>query len=328
MRSRRALRWSCYINCGNLWTIINLSIKTNSYKIILIAALAVCLACDKAHADFTFAAFGDTPYTEDEEVRFPSMIAEMNREKLAFVIHVGDFKSGWSPCTDALFLLRRDQFAWFQHPLIYTPGDNEWTDCWRSSFAPAATRDPLERLQKLRSLFFTDNYSLGQNKLLLARQSAAYPEHARWEYEGIVFATLNVPGGNNRRMPEEFAARGKATEGWVTAAFVEARAHARRAVVLVMQANPFGGDGRVDSPYASLMNTIRRETVNFNGEVLLIHGDSHRYRMDQPLPDPHTKHALRNFTRLEVFGYPFMNWVRVAVAQRDGKITFSPSPGN
>ena len=72
---------------------------------------------------------------------------------------------------------------------------------------------------------------------------------------------------------------------------------------------------------------MTQETVNFSGEVLLIHGDSHRYRFDQPLLDPRTKHALPNFTRLEVFGYPFMNWVRVRVAQRDGKVTFSASPG-
>ncbi len=302
-----------------------ISIKTNTY--ISIAAVLLCIVYGSARADFTFAAFGDTPYTEDEEARFPSMIVEINREKLAFVIHVGDFKSGWSACTDTLFELRRDQFSWFQHPLIYTPGDNEWTDCWRPSFASRATRDPLERLQKLRSLFFADDYSLGREKRLLARQSAAYPENARWEHDGVVFATLNVPGGNNLRMPEEFAARGKANDAWVTAAFGAARAQGRRALVLAMQANPFGGDGRVESPYAGLMAVITRETVNFNGEVLLIHGDSHRYRMDQPLPDPRTKHALRNFTRLEVHGYPFMNWVRVRVAQRDGKVTFSASPG-
>ena len=302
-----------------------ISIKSNTY--LFIATLLLCLACSGTRADFTFAAFGDTPYTDDEEARFPSMIVEINREKLAFVIHVGDFKSGWSACTDALFELRRDQFAWFQHPLIYTPGDNEWTDCWRPSFAARTTRDPLERLQKLRSLFFTDTYSLGKEKLLLTRQGAAYPENARWEHDGVVFATLNVPGGNNLRMPAEFAARSVANDAWVTAAFGAARTQARGALVVVMQANPFGRDGRVDAAYAGLMATITRETVNFNGDVLLIHGDSHRYRMDQPLPDPRTKHALRNFTRLEVHGYPFMNWVRVRVTHRDGKVTFSASPG-
>ena len=308
---------------------LNKRLKTISYNMPLLARLfavvIICVVSQSARAEFTFAAFGDTPYTEDEESRFVGMIAEINREPLAFALHVGDFKSGWSPCTDALFTQRRDWFALFHQPLIYTPGDNEWTDCHR---ALGAARDPLERLQKLRSLFFADDYSLGQRKITLARQSAAYPENARWEHQGIVFATLNVPGSsNNARMPNELAARGKANDAWITNTYAHARAQSRRAVVLVMQADPFAGDGRVSRHYTDLMNAITRETMNFNGEVLLIHGDTHRYRFDQPLMDPRTQQALRNFTRLEVFGYPLVNWVRVRVGQRDGKVTFLASPG-
>jgi hypothetical protein len=162
--------------------------------------LALGVACAQgAAADFTFATLGDTPYSDEEEKQFIGMIAEINRAQPAFVLHVGDFKSSWSPCSDALFQLRREQFALFHSALIYTPGDNEWSDCWKPL---GAARDPLERLQKLRKLFFADGYSLGQNRIALARQSAAYPEHARWAHQGILFATLNVPGGNNNmRMP-------------------------------------------------------------------------------------------------------------------------------
>ena len=309
----------------------NLSIKSICYKntwrtkLLAVLMLWLGIAGPSAGADFTFVAFGDTPYTEDEEPRFVSMIAEINREQPAFSIHVGDFKSGWSPCTNALFLQRRDWFALFHQPLIFTPGDNEWTDCHR---AFGATHDPLERLHKLRSLFFFDLYSLGQQKIALTRQSTAYPENARWKHQGIVFATLNVPGSaNNQRMPAELAARTKANEAWISRTFDAAREQSSRAVVLALQANPFG-DNSKDGPYASLLHAITRETVNFNGEVLLIHGDTHRYRMDQPLADPRGRSTLRNFTRLEVFGYPFVNWVRVRVSQRDGKATFTPSPGS
>lgn len=290
------------------------------------SALIFCIVAQSTRADFTFAAFGDTPYIEDEDSRFIGLIAEINREAPAFSVHIGDFKSGGSPCTDILFMQRREWFALFHQPLIYTPGDNEWTDCHR---ALGARYEPLERLQKLRTLFFSDNYSLGQRKVTLTRQSTAYPEHARWEHEDIVFATLNVPGGNNNvRMPDELAARGKITEVWVTGTFALARAQSRSAVVIAMQANPLGRDGRVGSHYASLMNTITSESMNFKGEVLLIHGDTHHYRMDQPFMDPRTNRALLNLTRLEVFGYPFVNWVRVRVTQRDGKVTFSSSPGS
>jgi hypothetical protein len=296
------------------------------------ASFIVCVvsfACTNAHADFTFAAYGDTPYTEEEERQHINLIGELNREPLAFVLHVGDFKSGWAPCTDALYLQRRDEFAMVHHALIYTPGDNEWTDCWRGARRFGTTHDPLERLQKLRSLFFADAYSLGLRRIALTRQSAAYPEHARWAHEGVLFATLNVPGsGNNARMPAESAPRGQAIDAWIAGTFAIARAEARRAVVLVFHANPFSHHGGVIPPYRNLMTAIAQETLNFSGEVLLIHGDTHRYRVDQPLVNPQTKQALKNFTRIEVFGYPYVDWVRVRVSERGGRTIFTASPGN
>ena len=287
--------------------------------------LAIVTAASGAHGDFTFAALGDTPYVEDEESRFVGMIAEINHEKPAFTLHVGDFKSGWSPCSDALYQLRREQFALFHQPLVYTPGDNEWSDCWRSL---GAARDPLERLQKLRSLFFADTFSLGQQKIALSRQSAAYPEHARWTHEGIVFATLNVPGGNNNmRMPTEYAAREKALLDWLATTFRLARTQRHRAVVIVMQANPFIRSVVLKNGYAPLLQALAEAAQAFGGEVLLIHGDTHRFRVDRPLLDRRSGRPLPNVTRLEVFGYPFVNWVRVRVSQRDGKVIFDATPG-
>lgn len=300
--------------------------KKRSLQWITRLALALALAAHNlAQADFTFAAFGDTPYTDEDEARFISLIAEINREAPAFTLHVGDFKSGWSPCSDALFALRREQFALFHQPLIYVPGDNEWSDCWR---APGAARDPLERLQKLRSLFFAGRHSLGQQRIALTRQSAAYPEHARWVHQGILFATLNVPGGgNNRRMPRERAAREKALLEWLAGTFARARTQAHRALVLAMQANPFvHGAGRT-SDYEALLHALAREAQTFAGEVLLIHGDTHRYRLDQPLMRPGTAQPVANVTRLEVFGYPSVNWVRVRVTRRNGKVAFEATPG-
>ena len=99
----------------------------------LIAALALwwTLAAPVAAAQFTFAALGDTPYNAEEEARFVPLIAELNSNDLAFVIHIGDFKSGWSDCDDGLYRERREWFSLSHHPIIYVPGDNDWTDCWR-----------------------------------------------------------------------------------------------------------------------------------------------------------------------------------------------------
>lgn len=291
----------------------------------LVAALLPGIARASA-AEFSFAALGDAPYTESEEAPFLNVIAAINRARPAFTIHVGDFKSGWSPCTDDVYEKRREWFGLFHQPLIYTPGDNEWTDCRR---APGAARDPLERLQRLRQMFFADNHALGQQKLLLARQHANFPEHAQWRHEGVLFATLNVPGGdNNARMPHESAARGRMLEAWIGHAFDTARTQRLGAVVLAMQANPWSIAGNVKKQYGALITTLTRETLRYDGDVLLIHGDTHRHRIDKPLVDPRTQQPVANFTRIEVFGSPVVNWVRITVRRENGRARFEAAPGN
>jgi hypothetical protein len=290
--------------------------------------LLLCLIGHAGAQNFTFAAFGDAPYVESEEARFINTFAEMNRAPLAFAIHVGDFKSGWSPCTDALFLRRRDEFALLRHPLIYVPGDNEWTDCWRAPGVSGAEGDPLQRLQQLRRLFFAGDYSLGQRRIALERQNTTYPEHARWAHDGVLFATLNVPGGgNNARLPRESAARTAMVVAWVSDTFRTARAQSHSAVVLAMQANPWTFGGNIRKNYSAIMTAIAHETQHFEGEVLLIHGDSHRHRIDEPLINPRTGYPFRNFTRIEVFGSPVVNWVRVQVSRQNGKTAFSVTSG-
>lgn len=293
---------------------------------VLWAAVAVAAA-----ADFTFAALGDTPYSAEEEAGFIAMMAALNHEPLAFVVHVGDFKNGHSDCSDAVFLQRKQWFELSHHPFIYVPGDNEWTDCWR----PAAGRyRPLERLRKLRELFFAEASSLGQRTLELVRQveakpAHAYPEHARWVHGGLVFATLNVPGSDNNlaRDPVEFRARDAAVRDWISQAFRLAREQRLAGAVLMMQANPWitGTPGQGFSP---LLETLTAETLEFAGAVLLIHGDTHHFRVDHPLLNPDTRRPLANFTRIEVFGSPFVNWVRIRVRTNAGSVRFEVTPGS
>ena len=290
-------------------------------------ALCFAFASDLAAAEFTFAVFGDTPYSREEEARFPDLIAEMNREPLAFVAHVGDFKAAWMRCDDELYLLRRAWFELSHPPFVFVPGDNEWTDCWRFS---AGRYDPLERLRKLREIFHRGEESLGQRRIRLARQSAEYPEHARWRHGEVQFVTLNVPGGANnaRRMPEEFRDRNAAAIQWLGEAFRLAREDGSGAVVVLMQANPWASPTSHYFGYRELLAALARETREYRGEVLLVHGDTHRHRVDRPLRDPAGSAPLANFTRVEVFGYPTMNWVRIRVGEEAGRVRFEVTPGN
>jgi hypothetical protein len=294
-----------------------------------IAGLALCaaLAGDLAAAEFTFGALGDTPYTWFEETHFPGLLEGMSREDLAFVVHVGDFKSARAPCSDELFRQRREWLDLVRHPLIFVPGDNEWADC---HILPAGGYEPLERLAKLRELFFRDEESLGLRRIRLARQLPDYPEHARWRHGEVLFVTLNVPGNANnaRHMPEEFRSRSAALAWWLEQSFSLARASRLPAVVLFMQANPWAAPTARYFGYRELLATLAKEALGFDGEVLLVHGDTHRFRVDSPLLDPATGAPVENFTRVEVFGSPGMNWVRVRVIDGAARIGFEVTPGN
>jgi hypothetical protein len=290
-------------------------------------ALGIALAGDLPAADFTFGALGDTPYTWLEERHFPGLLTDMGREDLAFVVHVGDFKSARAACSDEIFQQRRQWFDLVRHPFVFVPGDNDWTDC---RGLQAGGYDPLERLAKLRELFSSGEASLGQRRMRLTRQLPAYPEHARWRHGNTLFVTLNVPGdaNNARRMPEEFRSRSAAVAGWLTQSFDLARRERLPAIVLFMQANPWASPSSRYYGYRGLLAALAEESLGFNGEVLLVHGDTHRYRVDAPLRDPATGAPVVNFTRVEVFGSPGMNWVRIRVTDDGGRVSFEVTPGS
>jgi len=297
------------------------------FKLICGVALWAALHGGAVAADFTFGALGDTPYTWFEETHFPDLLAGMSNEDLAFVVHVGDFKAARARCSDELFRQRREWFDLVRHPFVFVPGDNEWTDCHGFQ---AGGYDPLERLAKLRELFSRGEESLGQRRIRLARQSPDYPEHARWRHRDVLFMTLNVPGNANnaRHMPEEFRSRSAAVARWLEQSFNLARADRLRAVVIFMQANPWVSPTNRYFGYRELLATMARETLGFDGEVLLVHGETHRFRVDGPLRDPATGAPVANFTRVEVFGSPGMNWVRIRVIEDAERVGFEVTPGN
>lgn len=273
-----------------------------------------------------FALIGDVPYDEIQaRVYFPNVIAEINASDLAFVVHDGDIKSGSTPCTDESFERVKAQFQTIRHPLIYAFGDNEWTDCDRiatNSFAP------MERLSKLRELFTGGDQSLGQRTITLERQGAnprfaAYRENVRWSTGEVVFATLNVPGDRNHFGAPEFRARNAANIAWIREAFAVARSQSARGVMLVMQANPhfdLAATNVLRRGFNEMLGVIEEETVAFQKPVVLVHGDSHYFRIDQPLVGSKSRRRIENFTRVETFGNPDVHWVWAVIDSRDPNV--------
>jgi len=302
-----------------------------------LAAVALLIAgCASApDADFSFALIGDLGYTPAQEPLVDNVLGEINATPLAFVAHDGDLGSPPNgSCTNELWARRLAQFQASVNPLIYTPGDNEWTDCHAAEGAPGY--EPLERLGALRTIFFSTAGSLGQRTIPLVRQ-AGYPENARWTHGDVTFITLHVVGSNNNRgrTPEgdaEYAARNAADIAWLREGFAAARAS--RAIMIIQQANIFpdfppfpGGGPKEPSGFTELREALEQEAIAYRKPVVLVHGDSHYFRIDKPLGFRRVRGAaatpqLENFTRVETFGAPNHHWVQ-AYVRRDDPNVFS-----
>ena len=278
-------------------------------------AYVLLLICSLAQAEtWRFGLIGDVPYSDFERQELPPMIQSINDQNVDLIAHIGDFKNGKERCDDNLFDDRYRLFNASRASFIFVPGDNEWTDCERLS---NGAYDPIERLNKLRHLFWKDNLSLGQKKLNLERQSGAYPEHSRFRLGPVLFVTLNLPGGTNNfgltQIPSpEFKARNPIVLAWLKESFALARREKMAGIVLLFQANPgfkHFAQGLAHQGYRDFLEKLYEETQNFSGQVVAVHGDSHISRIDHPLRDAQGK-ALPNFTRVETFGYPIMGWTR------------------
>lgn len=284
------------------------------------------------NARYDFALIGDMPYAPFSATNdFPHLMRALNRTRLAFVIHDGDIKSGAAPCTDEILEHRLQLFQSIRHPFILVFGDNEWTDCGNEAKKdlPGGAREPQEVLTKLRELYCPGNHSLGQRRLQLQRQSddpefPEYRENVRWIYGGVLYVGLNLPGsGNNVDDPAEFLPRQRANLAWTTQSFEEAKRRNLRAVMLVIQANP-KFEEKPDHPSRSGFNEflklLEKETIAFEKPVVLVHGDSHYFRIDKPMISSRSGRRVENFTRVETFGNPDAHWLRVSVDWRDPNV--------
>ena len=318
----------------------------------------------------TVAVFGDWPYNDLLLANSKLLVNSINADRsVEAVIHVGDIHSGSQPCTSAGILPRwrrpipagtRRCFQVFQQiwsPFIYTPGDNEWTDCHKAK--QFASGDPLKEIVAVRGLFFSrPGVTLGLNEKDVLSQAqhfdplhpddAQYVENVMWQQSGVVFVTLNLPGSNNDMAPwtgsfanpaaqaQEVATRTAADIRWLEKAFDLAGTSRARAVVILQQADMWdpaqlasGGDGLTG--YTPYVRRLADLVVQFDRPVLLFNGDSHLYEADQPLADPnsatgviHGTQAVLNLTRITVQGSTNApaEWLRLTIDTRRNPATF------
>lgn len=299
---------------------------------VLLSVLVMLLFFSNGNAQnvqkekFTFSVFGDLPYyLPDDFPRFENLIKQLNTVPSSFNIHVGDFKSSSTPCSDDAFLKMKNYFGTFKKPLIYTPGDNEWTDCHKKD---AGAFKPEERLDQIRRMFFSSPESFGIEKLPLISQSSMpsfkkFVENNRWDYGKIAFATFHAVGSNNNFLPsntttfnQEFYERDAANVAWIKEVFKKAKENQMAGIVLSTQADMFGENKDLGeaSGFINIVKTLKEESMAFGKPVLLINGDSHRFLIDKPiLQDKKNRKTLMNFTRLQGFGESDMHAVTVNI---------------
>ena len=305
-----------------------------------------------AQSQFSFAAIGDVPYEPvlaGQQVypvpAYEKLIAHINSDaSIDFTVHIGDIKAGNTLCEDNVYVNNFGYFNSFHNPVIFTPGDNEWTDCHRANNGGL---NPLERLDLIRLLFFDSNKSLGQNPIPLFKDLAPYVENSLWRLRPAMFVTVHQPGSNNNRnrttgtfqdpTDSEYTARNASNMAFLDSVLHMAHYNPQvKAVVIASQANPFErfiepNQGYTVSGYGDFIGRLRTfVAAHPDKNVLYIGGDTHTPRVDHPLTDVYPSPTqltpagtpYPNFTRLEVYAQTvaFTKWYKVTVDPEGGVV--------
>lgn len=303
----------------------------------LILALSAFVTAAQANpnpASFSFALIGDQPYNDFFEPATTKLIQIIGQDTgVQWILHIGDIKGGNEPCSNNLLKRRISQMQQSEKPLVYVPGDNEWTDCHRPS---NGNFDTQERLKFLRQKVFSQPHSLGRTNFSVRRQTShPYPEHLMWTQGSTLFLSLNIPGSNNdllnpksrktsaKRVKQLFEARAQAIDAWLgeAEALFERESTRPTETVIAIQGNPIDGSGGsstnpVKNGYAGFMTRLVKYINSTGRPVLLVHGDTHRFKWDKPSLEQFGGTSKTNalFYRLEGWGHPFVNaWVQVKV---------------
>lgn len=353
----------------------------SAFGLVIVAAITTAVAVagvvqdrdddeddDGGREGYAIGLWGDLPYSDlQATIGVPNLIADMNRQRLAFSVHDGDLKAGSgtpgsttaTTCSDEMYEQALSYFNALRSPAMFTPGDNDWTDCDRPANGAYSSR---ERLEHERQVFFGTSFSLGQRRMRQQVQMAPLclgvsgfvpcVENRRWTVGGVTYATLNIAGSCNNLCdfaPDalEYDARNEANIAWMKDSFDEATTRRSVAIMLISQANPGWDemdpfraplrnprtlaqtDGDPDG-YQQFLLELRDQVIAFRKQVAYVHGDSHYFRLDKPFLDAFGR-RLESFTRVETFGDSAANgnndvhWLKVTVDPR-GREVFAYQP--
>lgn len=206
------------------------------------AALAAAGAAAAAGKDkdgggaHRFAVIGHS-FNDGGEARLKAALKALDGKPDAFAVVTG-IKGNAEPCSDKLYQQRRALVDDAKRPVMVLPAGSDWTECRNS----AGRSNAIERLNRIRELFYGEPHALGGGKLAVTRLSMSprfrsYAENAHWSVGKVLYATVNLPANNNHYLLEagrnsEYEDRLVANRFWLNRLFAIARRDKLEAVVL------------------------------------------------------------------------------------------------
>lgn len=228
-------------------------------------------------------------FTDGSDKRLKTALADNDDSTVAFLVVTG-IKGAGEPCTDKLYQRRRELIDEARRPVVVLPAGSDWTECRNS----AGRTNAIERLNRIRELFYGEPNTLGARKLPLTRQSMSprfrtYAENAHWSVGKVLYATVNMPANNNHYLNEagrnsEYEDRLVANRFWLNRLFAIARRDRLEALVLFSEGDvkalsqPTGLRALLRSAvpdndgFAEPRRLILSLAQKFPGKVLLVNG--------------------------------------------------------
>lgn len=208
----------------------------------------------------TFSAMGDVPYTPQDYILLPRQVAGLPKES-AFVVHVGDIKTGKMPCLPIIYETVADILAESQIPLFIIPGDNEWNDCANPDAGWKLWLKHFNRFDERWKYDFT------------VKRQPLRDENFAFIHSEVLLIGINLVGGRVHD-PDEWKRRHRENLDW-TRQHLEQQTEAVRSAIVFGHALPM----KIHEDYFS---GLTEAAIQFKKPILYLHGDGHKWIRDRP----------------------------------------------
>lgn len=204
-------------------------------------------------------------FSDGGEGRLQQAIEANDDASVAFLVVTG-IKGIKEECSDKLYQRRRELIDAAKRPVVVLPARSDWTECKNSG----GRSDAIDRLNRIREVFYGDPSTLGTRKLPLTRQSMSprfrsYAENAHWSVGKVLYATVNLPANNNHYLAEagrnsEYEDRLVANRFWLNRLFTIAKRDKLEGLVLFSE-----GDVKAQTQPTGLQALLRRALPENDG---------------------------------------------------------------